>query len=587
MVIDRDQQVAYAADADNHAIFRVDLLTTAVVESDLEGAPEQIVLLGDDRLAVTVRDRSEVQILAVDASGAAVKVAAARVPADPFGIALSPQGDLLVTSALTHAVTALDVDTLEERWSVDVAREPRAIVVSPDGARAFVTHVVGDAISILDLDQRAPTPRRIHALGGLYRNRVDQAIGAGTLHPTAALGYAAVLSDSGARLFVPHVIEQNGASTTRTIPGAYGGVPVEEETSLASVAVVRTKDERALGDVRAAGAPAEALDKSAFIAQDPGVGFAVAPGSAPCRQARAVAIFGDRLLVASQGTNELIELDARSLDPGMSVKRRYQVGEGPKGVDVDPGSAVAVVWNQLSHDLAIVSLVTFAVERIAVARDPLSKEIAAGRRLFFTELDRRISRDGRACAGCHPEGRDDGVVWKLGAGPRQTPTLVGRLERGPYGWLGKHPTLEGNMAETISRLGGTGLPERDLVKLAAFLKTGLGAPSRPRKDADDPRVARGRELFTSEAVGCSGCHHLETDASDRSLHSVGSRSRDDTTDSFRTPPLLFIGATAPYFHDGRYSSLEQLLTDNLDRMGQTTHLSSEDLTALAAFLRTL
>src|SRR4051812_4257316 len=119
VVIDRDQQVAYAADADNHAIFRVDLLTAAVVESDLEGAPEQIVLLGDDRLAVTVRDRSEVQILAVDASGAAAKVAAARVPADPFGIALSPQGDLLVTSALTHAVTALDVDTLEERWSVD------------------------------------------------------------------------------------------------------------------------------------------------------------------------------------------------------------------------------------------------------------------------------------------------------------------------------------------------------------------------------------------------------------------------------------------------------------------------------------
>lgn len=587
VVIDRDRQVAYAADADNHAIFRVDLLSAEVVESALEGAPEQIVLLDGDRLAVTVRDRDEVAILAVDAFGAAVKVAAAPVPADPFGIALSPQGDLLVTSAFAHKVTALDVDTLDERWSIDVAREPRAVVVTPDGSRAFVTHLVGDALSVLDLAEGAPTPRRIHALGGLYRNRVDQAIGAGTLHTTAALGYAAVLSESGAKLFVPHVIEQNGASTTRSIPGAYGGVPVEEETSLASVAVVKTSDERALGDVRGAGAPSAALDKAAFIAQDPSLGFAVTPSAAPSRQARAVAIAGFRLLVASQGTNELIELDARSLDPAMSVKRRYAVGEGPKGVDVDPKAGIAVVWSQLSHELAIVSLASGAVERLPLATDPLPKDIAAGRRLFFSELDRRISRDGRACAGCHPDGRDDAVVWKLGAGPRQTPTLVGRLERGPYGWLGKHPTLEGNMAETISRLGGTGLPDADLKQLAVFLRKGLAAPSRAPLRADEPKVARGRALFTSEAVGCSGCHRLETDESDRALHNVSSRGRDDTTDGFRTPPLLFVSATAPYFHDGRYATLEQLLEDNLDRMGQTTHLSPEDLGALAAFLRTL
>ena len=55
------------------------------------------------------------------------------------------------------------------------------------------------------------------------------------------------LSPSGARLFVPHLSEQNGASTTRSIPGAYGGVPVEEETSFASVAILSTKELRALG----------------------------------------------------------------------------------------------------------------------------------------------------------------------------------------------------------------------------------------------------------------------------------------------------------------------------------------------------
>jgi DNA-binding beta-propeller fold protein YncE/mono/diheme cytochrome c family protein len=588
LIIDHERLAAWAADADNHAIYRVDLVSEAVSRTPIDGAPEQIALVGGGRIAVTVRDRNRVELFDEGAEGELTQAASAEVAVDPFGLAVTPQGEILVTSAFSHTLSALDADSLELQWSIDTAREPRAVVVTEDGAQAFVTHLVGDSISIVDLAQPRPEARRSRVLGGLYRNRVDQSLGAGTLHPTASLAYAAVISESGSRLFVPHSIEQNGSSTTRSIPTAYGGVPVDEETSFASVAVVRTRDGRALGDGAFAGAPMGVLEKTAFIAPDPSVDFAVAPISAPCRQGRAVAVAGDRLLVASQGTNEIVELDARALDPAMRAVKRYPVGEGPKGVDADARLGVAVAWDQLSHDVAIVSLGSGAVTRIPIASDPLPPEIAAGRRLFVTELDRRITRDGRACAGCHPEGRDDAVVWKLGAGPRQTPTLVGRLDRGPYGWLGKHPTLEGNMSETISRLGGTGLPDADLRRLAAFLKKGLAAPARPASGrADGALAARGKAIFTSETAGCSGCHKLDMEASDRLFHTVGSRGKDDTTDGFRTPPLIFVGSTAPYFHDGRYATLEQLLNDNLDRMGQTTQLSDRDVEALAAYLRTL
>ncbi len=247
LVIDPASFAAWIADADNHALYRVDLVSLEAVTTPLDGTPEQIAVVGDGRLAVTLRDRNEVALLDVAPDGSASVAATAEVPCDPFGLAVTPQREILVTSAYCHAVTALDAGTLEERWSVDVAREPRAVVSTVDGGRAFVTHLEGDAITVLDLDDPKPTPRRVRALGGLYRNRVDAAIGAGTLHPSAALAYAAVLSPSGGRLFVPHLAEQNGASTTRSIPAAYGGVPVEEETSFASVAVVETKEERAVG----------------------------------------------------------------------------------------------------------------------------------------------------------------------------------------------------------------------------------------------------------------------------------------------------------------------------------------------------
>jgi mono/diheme cytochrome c family protein len=589
VLVDEQRFVAYAADADNHVIVRLDLATHAVETTEVPGAPEQIAQLGDNRLVVTLRAPSELVVLDVLADGSLAVAGEISLPSDPFGVAVSPRGEILVTSAWGHAVTSLDAATLETRWSIDVPREPRGVTITRDGARAFISHVVGDGVTTIDLEHldaatNAPVPGTIHALGGRYRDRVDRAIGAGTLHPQAALAYTAVLSPNGDRLFVPHVAEQNGASSTRQVPGAYGGVPVEEETSFASVAVISPSSGRVLGDTRAS-APGEALDKSVFlgVAAD----FVVAPASSTGRQARGAVAFEDSLFIASQGTAELIELDARAFDPAMAVKRRFAIGEGPRGVAVEAHTRTLVAWNQISHDFSVISLASGAVERVAATRDPLDPEVAAGRRLFVDERDRRITRDGRSCNGCHPEGRDDAVVWKLGAGPRQTPMLVGRLDRGPYAWLAKHEVLEDNMRETMGRLGGTGLTQRELHQLAAFVRRGLVAPDRPNANSDDARVKRGRALFTSAEVGCSGCHKLETEASDRQVHTVSSRSRTDTNDAFRTPPLIFVGGTAPYFHDGRYATLEQLLADNMDRMGTTSQLSKDDLAALAAFLRTL
>jgi mono/diheme cytochrome c family protein len=588
VVVDRAQQVAYVADADNAALHHIDLLSGAVVSTPLACAPEQVVLLEGDRVAVSLRACNRVAVLAIDAAGEGTLEAEATVAAEPWGLARGAAGEIYVVSAYGHSLSALDGETLAPRFTLDLPREPRSVTLAADGRRAFITHAVGDALSIVDLAPGAasegPRARRLRVLGGRYRNRLDREIGAGTLHPSASLSFAAVINEAGTRLFLPHLAVQNGAETTRTVAGAYGGVPVEEDTSLPSVAVVGLHDEQLLG------VPA-ANDKRApqvRIAADQLSTFAVAPAGAPCRQARAASILGDSLFVTSYGTNELVEMDARSLDPAMSPRRVFAVGAGPSGVDVDPVTRIAVVWNQFSHDLSVVSLDSGAVETWPVAGDPLPAPVAAGRRLFHTEGDRRISRDGRACAACHPDGREDGLVWKLGAGPRQTPMLVGRLDHGPYGWLAKHARLEDNMRETMTRLGGSGLPAERLAELASYVREGLRAPLRPPpSEAEQARVARGKALFHEEEVGCSGCHSTELGTSDRRLHDIASRAKTDSGTSFRTPPLLFVADTAPYFHDGRYPSLEALLDDNLDRMGNTSQLSPEDRAALLTYLRTL
>jgi CxxC motif-containing protein (DUF1111 family) len=144
------------------------------------------------------------------------------------------------------------------------------------------------------------------------------------------------------------------------------------------------------------------------------------------------------------------------------------------------------------------------------------------------------------------------------------------------------------MAETMNRLGGTGLPPARAAELAAFLRKGLVAPARSAPPpAQAALIERGRHLFASESVGCAGCHTPEQGTSDRQLHDVGSHAKGEQTTRFRTPPLLFVGGTPPYFHDGRYPTLEALLDDNNDRMGSTIQLSAGDREALLAYVRTL
>src|SRR6185503_19449238 len=58
---------------------------------------------------------------------------------------------LLVTSAYGKALTALDVRSMKASFDAKLAREPRAVVVDDSGERAFVAHVVGAKMSVVDL----------------------------------------------------------------------------------------------------------------------------------------------------------------------------------------------------------------------------------------------------------------------------------------------------------------------------------------------------------------------------------------------------------------------------------------------------
>ncbi|HMY17035.1 MAG TPA: cytochrome C peroxidase, partial [Polyangium sp.] len=73
---------------------------------------------------------------------------------------------------------------------------------------------------------------------------------------------------------------------------------------------------------------------------------------------------------------------------------------------------------------------------------------------------------------------------------------------------------------------------------------------------------------------------------DKTPHDVGSGIQGERSAFFDTPSLTGIRGSAPYFHDGRYSTLEELLSEKNQRMFSGV-ISTPDKAALIAYLETL
>jgi cytochrome c peroxidase/DNA-binding beta-propeller fold protein YncE len=609
----------YVADEDHRTLRRVPLPVKQDSKGttlELPGAPAQVLPL-DGRVLVTIRDPGMLVVVAPDAQGVLTEKSRTPLPDDAWGIAITPDEKIaLVSSAWTHQVSAVDLATSKKLWSLDVGREPRAIAIKADGSAAYVTHLVGSVVTRIDRLGGDPERKPIVLPPSPLRSP------SGVTLP-ASLGYAAVLSPDGSRLFAAR--------------HALGALGEDAWFGASTVDVLLTASDTPLAAPRRDGQPFLRADKATD-----GADLAV-PGKplSPFTQPRAM-VYRKRtstLLVASEGEDVVVELDALGVDPTLGVLRRHDVGSdrdatlpvsatcaAPSGLALSEDEATAWVWCRATYDLATIALDAKAETPsvVRLAEDGLDADGAIGRRIFYDATD-RVTSGGLACAGCHPEGRDDGHVWheaklntkdgthvnfvgheanipaeeRVKGAARRTPMLAGRVAaNGPYGWHAESADLPTRLHAGFGLHRWGGMPAHQGGNLAArsgrlalFLRKGLVPPPGIGRELDETEQ-RGRELFKSTEVGCTGCHKPETEYTDRVAYPmprvpIRPGFDDEAEKEFKTPSLKFVGGRAPYFHDGRAPTLEWVIDNNDDRMGHTNQLSGPDRKALVAFLKTL
>jgi len=232
---------------------------------------------------------------------------------------------------------------------------------------------------------------------------------------------------------------------------------------------------------------------------------------------------------------------------------------------------------------------------IAEAQAPAA-EVTKGRELFSSTS---LSGDGRwSCASCHPNnGHTDnktyvGVEVVPDGDPRgrSTPTLWGVGTRQAISWAGAAPSLQANIRGIIvNRMKGAEPSPETLAALVAYV-TSLGYAPNPYLNADGtpseaaPAAAkRGYAIFIGKG-GCSTCH-MPPSYDKKEVEDVNSGGK------FKVPSLRVVSLTAPYFHDGRFATLEQVVpimwASTLQKTGKTEPLSEQDIRDLAEFLRIL
>jgi cytochrome c peroxidase len=289
------------------------------------------------------------------------------------------------------------------------------------------------------------------------------------------------------------------------------------------------------------------------------------------------------------------------------------------------------------------------------ADNPMTKEkVELGKQLYF---DKRLSGDGsRSCYSCHvkEKGLTDGLPVAIGAYEvkltRASPTMwnVGYYES--LYWDGRAPSLErqvlgamagGNMGntgangkpstdDTVGKLaaipgyktqfekvfGPNSVNKENMAKaVSAFMRTIVSTDSAwfrfrgGQNNAFSASARRGWKIFDEKAK-CSNCHDGRL-LTDQQFHNVGvgmnapkpdvgrfavSKVEKDTG-AFKTPTLLDISKSAPYFHDGSAKTLEEAVDFMLEGGRKNpyldeTNLKPVKLTAaeradLLAFLRSL
>jgi len=574
--------------------------------------PFNLAVSPDGRQLYVVCEASD-SLVVVDTGTRAV-VGEIEVGNLPHGVCLSPAGGTAyVSNRGDDTVSVIDLEAMEVVETIVVGDEPHGVVTDEMGRTLFVANAGSADISVVDLERRREV-KRLSAARGAWG--VSRSAGGDEIYVTNNLSHFVPFRTPSRSEVTVVGTERSMVEDRVMIPEAnlVQGIDVAPSGEFALVTLIRTKKmTNGIGVLWRDGR----VDQ--LLLDEPDNYFADPTDVVITPDGRLAFVSGggvDEVAVVDIPRMRAVletasEEDRRNLLPnhlGVTtefVERRIPVGKSPRGLAVSPDGRLVYVAEALDDTVAVID--------VAQRRKVATIDLGGPEEITLTRKGERVFHSaevtyGRqfSCHSCHPDGGIDNITYDIepdgiGLNPVDNRTLRGILDTAPFKWTGKNPTISRQcgprLAVFFTRIDPF-TPDQ-VVALESYIRTIPRNPNRYRVgDALTPAQRRGQALFERATTNsgapipidgrCSGCHPAPY-FTNRELVSVGTASELDTHDVFDVPHLNNIYESAPYLHDGRAETLEEIWTrfNPDDEHGVTNDMTKDQLNDLIEYLKTL
>lgn len=505
----------------------------------------------------------------------------------PAGIALSPDGKFLyVVNSFSNNVSIFDLQIKSEIRRLEAGNNPAGIKFSPDGSTVYVTSRRGliapygtpleTELTVIDAASKLISEHRNIESAYLMENA--------SFTPAGDLAIIPLIRPKN---FVPTLQVERGWMMTEGI-----GI-TEKKPGGKTVQLLLDEPNRFYSDPFDVAITPDG--KKAFVS-NAGVDII-----------SVVNIDSVRAII-SESSPELLETYSNYLGlASRFIMKRIATGPNPKGMVISPDGKKLYVAEMLNDKIRVIN-----TDNLETINDI---DLGGPRKITVARQGRRLLNNSGhtfqneySCYTCHPDGHEDGLVYNMaskdmGRNITNTQTLRNIGDTPPYKWNGKNQTVykQDGMRFSTVLTRTEAFNYKDLDALVSYIITGIANPpnleNNPSGELSSAQL-RGKKIFerTHDTKGneipplgrCVTCHPAPY-YTNKLLEDVGTLASSDDSIKFDVPFLNNIYLSAPYLHDGRAATLEEIWTlyGRTEKHGIVNDLSKIQLNDLVEYLKSL
>jgi len=503
----------------------------------------------------------------------------------PSAMAIDPEGSFLyVNNSFDGTMSIFDLSNTEEIRRIPTGNFPIGLEISPDGSRVYVSHRRSitvpfrtppiTEVAIIDTDTKRVIDRK-----SIHSAHIMENI---TFTPSGDMALFTLIRPKN---LIPSTQIEKGWMITE-------GIGIIETGPNGKVAqLLLDEPQRYFAD------PYDVVvspdGKRAYVSHA-GVDYISVLDVDALRR------------IMTENTDETLTMYANHLGKSAEfIIDRIPTGPNPKGLAMSPDGSSVYIAERYADRVAVLDTRELAInDHFDLGGPKNTTMVREGGRLFFNAG--RTFQNQYSCSTCHPDGSEDGLTYDLtgtGRDLENTITLRELSNTSPFKWNGKNVSVYMQCGMRFSRFvtRTESFSPEELNAVVAFMFQKLENPPNVQQLSDGQLTEaqqRGKDIFERTVTNdgrdipekdrCITCHPPPY-FTDQSLTTVGSSFATDREEFFDTPKLNNIAETAPYLHDGRARTLEEIWTvyAEKDTHGYVNDLTKQELNDLIEYLKSI